>query len=165
MARAPGDLTRRQLRRFVSDLESTFKKLQEKRELLVLGNEAIRIIKKRTRDGRGLAKPGGVPRPLKKLSKNYIKQRRRMRLSPFTSPTKSNLTRSGRMLASLRTTIQGNRVVVKPTGVSREGIKNEKIAEYVADQGRPFLNLSALETQKLLKEYQKALDRGLKKLD
>lgn len=69
------------------------------------------------------------------------------------------------MLASLRTTIQGNRVVVKPTGVSREGIKNEKIAEYVADQGRPFLNLSALETQKLLKEYQKALDRGLKKLD
>ena len=154
-----------EIRKFVKDLEGVFKDITSKRQLLFLGNEAIKVIKDRTRRGRGVAKPGGRSTKLKALSKAYIEQRKRIRLSPFTNARKSNLTRSGRMLASLRSTVQGNKVVVKPTGQSREGVPNEKVAEHVTDQGRPFLNLSADETQRLLKQFRIALERGLKRLD
>ncbi len=72
------------------------------RQMKLLGNEAIRLIQERTRRGYGVEKDGGPQRRLKRLSSAYIKQRRRMRLSQFTTPGKSNLTRSGRMLAGLR---------------------------------------------------------------
>lgn len=113
---------------------------------LVLAAECIALIQKRTRQGSGIARQGGEVRRLKGLSPSYIKfrQSNRIRLSPFTSPTKSNLTFTNQMLGSLDVVGRGKQMAVAPTGRRSDGKSNQEIADYVSED-RPFLFLSPQE--------------------
>jgi hypothetical protein len=146
------------------DLEKIFAKLKKNvkrsfsaREMNKIGNFIVEEIRSRSRAGYGVKTPGGAEKKFKGLNAAYIKQRRRMRLSSFTTPSTSNITRSGRLLAGLRYKTKDGGARIEPSGTSREGVDNTKIAEYLADQGRPFMNLSKYQMDRLLKFIKKEI--------
>lgn len=151
------------LKRVIRDIEKSLKRSVSSREMQRLGKMAIQIIQRRTRRGRGVSKSGGSVRTLKRLSPNYIAARKRQRrkLSRFTSPGKSNLTFTGKMLSSMQATVvkQGH------VRIGFKGRRNEKVAEYVSKQ-RPFNNLARKEINALVEEFDKTfqavLDRALR---
>jgi hypothetical protein len=62
----------------------------------------------------------------------------------FFSPKRSNLTFTGQFLESLKVTKidQENRIVtIEPTGTRDDGLKNKKVGEYVAKQGRNIFGI------------------------
>jgi hypothetical protein len=140
-------------------IEAKLKKVVSTNNLKTLATEAIRLIQSRTRKGKGVKAMYGKETPLAKLSDGYIEQRRRMKLSPFTKPTKSNLTRTGRMIASLRLTTKNKIVEIAPTGTSKEGISNQAIANFNAAAKKPrvFLNISQQEFKKLILFYKRKI--------
>lgn len=110
-------------------------------------------VKKRTRLGYGVDSPGANRKGLKALSPNYIKKRRldkkRGRLHPDTTPSKSNLTRTGQMLNSLQGKAQSGRKGIINLKASRnDGKTNPEIAGYNEEKGRKFMNLSNLELKR-----------------
>ena len=127
------------------------------REMQKIGEFVAAEIRERSRRGYGVSRLGGPEEQFEPLSERYIAQRRRMKLSPFTSPTRSNITRSGRLLAGLRYTTAKNRVRIVPTGKSREGVSNADIAYYLTEQGRPFLTLSKCQLGRLVESINKRI--------
>lgn len=87
-------------------------------------------------------------------------------LSPETTASKSNLTRTGQMLDSLAIkSVSTGRVSVGPTG-SRTGSEhsNADIAEFNAEKGRSFNFLSDIELKRLndsIKQKLKSIMRGM----
>jgi hypothetical protein len=75
--------------------------------------------------------------PLKKLSPNYIKARKKISLGSDAKPTKSNLTLTGEMLSS----IDGKRSGSLFTFFFSNSFANDK-ARWAKDGGRPFFGLS-----------------------
>jgi|LakMenEpi03Aug12_release.lakeMendotaPanAssembly.Ray.scaffolds.fasta_scaffold259405_1 hypothetical protein len=143
---------------FLKDLAKFDKKLKKildeasgPKALDFLGNIAADIIRKRTRKGFGVKKNGGRLEVLDKLSRSYIKFRRRnsSRLSAFTSPGKSNLTFTGEMLNGLISKRSGKSVTI-----TFDSSRNRKVAGYVSVK-RPFLFLSIDEIGQLVKTYDK----------
>jgi hypothetical protein len=119
------------------------------REMQKIASFIIEEIKDRSRKGYGVDKLGGSEEAFDSLSPDYIARRRKMKLSPFTKPSKSNITRSGRMLAGLRYKVRDGDARIEITGTSREGVKNSDIAQYVQDNGRPFMTLSKYQLGRL----------------
>lgn len=131
-------------------------------QMRYLGNEAIKLIVTRTRNGYGVSADGQTSQRFLSLAETYVNYRRqnRFRLSPYTTPGKSNLTFSGQMLKSfkIRQVTQG-RTYIAPFGTRRGGgPTNLQVAQYVTDgiynQGktikpRPFNNLSKSEVKAL----------------
>jgi hypothetical protein len=125
-----------------------------------VGQFSLNLVVKRTRLGYGVDQDGGNKSKLKFLSPRYIESRKQFKklglLSPTTTPKKSNLTRTGQMIDSLkfriinRTTIQ-----ISPTGTRDDGEKNTDVAKWNADKGRVFLNISALEFKQITRFYRK----------
>jgi len=142
------------LSKFQKRVEKQLKSVVSQNNMKQFAALALELIKKRSRKGLGVVggnKGKGRTKPFPSpLSPSYVAQRRRSRLSPYTSPTKSNITFSGRMLASLRVTTKEGFVSVSPTGVSRGGVPNSKIAEYLVDMDRTFLALTKEEFDKLV---------------
>jgi hypothetical protein len=145
------------LSKFNKKVERKLKQITSKRQMQTLGLEALRLIRKRVRKGFSVAKNLGREEPFKPLDIDYIERRRKIRLSPFTSPSKSNITRSGRLISGLRLTTKDRVFQIKPTGKSREGVSNVFIAQVLTKQGRPFLNLSLTEQRKLLSFYKRII--------
>jgi len=75
--------------------------------------------------------------PLKKLSPNYIKARKKMSLGSDAKPAKSNLTLTGEMLSS----IEGKRSGSLFTFFFSNSFSNDK-ARWAKEGGRPFFGLS-----------------------
>ena len=75
--------------------------------------------------------------PLKRLSPNYIKARKKMSLGSDAKPTKSNLTLTGEMLSS----IEGKRSGSLFTFFFSNSFANDK-ARWAKEGGRPFFGLS-----------------------
>lgn len=75
--------------------------------------------------------------PLKKLSPNYIKARKKMSLGSDAKPNKSNLTLTGEMLSS----IEGKRSGNVFTFFFSNSFANDK-ARWAKEGGRPFFGLS-----------------------
>lgn len=75
--------------------------------------------------------------PLKKLSPNYIKARKKMDLGSDAKPVKSNLTLTGEMLSS----IEGKRSGSLFTFFFSNSFSNDK-ARWAKEGGRPFFGLS-----------------------
>ena len=144
------------LQKFQTDLEKMLKASAGRADMLRLGNYVLDLIKARVRKGYGADKNGGRQKKLKPLSRSYKKQRARLRLSPFTTPTKSNLTRSGRLIGGLRVAVQSGVVIIRPSGSSREGTPNQKVAEYVS-KDRPFLFLTKGEIQSAAQYFEKEI--------
>ena len=100
---------------------------------------------------------------LKPLSSSYRKFRNSFQgfKSQFFRPNKSNLTFTGQLLDSLKGTanVRKQRVQIKPTGRRKDGLTNEQLAEYVAQQGRPFLGID----EKGLKRIEQIIKRDLRR--
>lgn len=117
-----------------------------------LGDLALRLIKDRVRQGYGVRKPRGRPHKLKDLKRKTIERRKRITLSPFTYPSKSNATMSGRMVGGLRVTTRTGLIKIEATGTARNGSDNKDVlAGY--SRVRPFLNLSNDEVKQLADFY------------
>lgn len=132
------------------------------------GKMAAEFMKLRTRLGYGVAETGARRERLKALKDTYIERRKRDKedgtLSERTTPSKSNLTRTGQMLDSIEVTdAKKARVVVGPTGDrSNSDLSNADVAGFVAKAGRAFLNLSDLELRKLKNQVRQDFKRFLK---
>lgn len=134
-----------------------------------LAKMAKDLIYKRVKSGKGVTSdtsPIANPKPFKKLSPSYKKQRRSGRLlkeGKHFSPTKSNLTLSGQLLEALdiKYMAKGFKIEIA-AGVRSPVWKNTKsrrlsnrtLAEYVSED-RPFLNLTKSEKRVILMEAKK----------
>lgn len=149
---------RKQLTRIIKGVLRQFDANANKKTMRSLGAEAVRLLVARSRKGYGVSRMGENQSKFPPLSKAYIKQRRRRRLSRFTTPGKSNVTLTGKMLASVRTfQDKQGKVSIGPSGRRSDGPGNAKIAEYLAEGGREFMNLSASEITKLRVYYERKL--------
>lgn len=139
----------------IKQISDDLKKTGNKQPMNLLGNYALNLIRDRTRKGFGVPGVGQSQEKLKALSANYIKYRKKTKLSPFTSPGKSNLTKTGSMLASLRVVQTKNfGFTIAPTGKNKSGISNAEVAGHVEENGRPFLYLSNTEIEKVIKFFE-----------
>jgi len=145
------------------------KRALSNRELRAIGKFAIDIIAKRTRNGFGVKQAGGPQTRLKKLSSTYIDYRKanRRKLDPTTTPGKSNLTFTGILLRSLRVVNVNEAqqtLAINANNVKRKGgVRNREIADFQAEQGRIFLNLSRSELLKIGQAYKKGLIENVNK--
>jgi len=154
-----------------------------------IGDQAASMIKLRTRLGYGVQKDGADKEKLKPLSKTTIEVRKgnlaffkspstgkpipyepddngaKVRLHSDTRPSKSNLTRTGQLLDSVKVTKAGRGTVsVGPKGARNDGnLTNEKVGEYVTEGGRPFNNLSKVETKRIQDAVKKDLRDRIKR--
>lgn len=164
-------LNEAKLAKMVDRLKAGLAKSVSKEQMRKLGEEATRLIVKRTRLGYGVQKEGGERFPLSSISwtDRYKKLRKTFPLDETTRPRKSNLTLTGQMLRSIKVIkIDGKSVTIAPTGWrSEKGLDNETVAAGNAKRGRVFLNLSANEYAQIARVYRKSytdLMRQLKKI-
>jgi len=151
------------------NLENTIKKIQKRQNMEVLAKEGAELIKKRTRLGKGVD-PNGNQTKLTKLAKSTVKQRKKKDLSSLTSPGKSNLTQSGKMLDGIYGRSKGDGVgEILINNKSHEGgLTNRELAE-IHDQGlnpkipkREFFNLSTSEQNAIRKILRDLIRKLLK---
>jgi len=140
-----------------------------KRKMRAIGKLAIERIVARTRRGSGVSRTGGEQSKLKELSASYIDYRKSNRrlLDATTSPSKSNLTFSGRLLRSMVIKeVTNRRVRWGPKNNRRAGstLTNELLGEYVSEQGRPFNYLSKQDINAVRRSIEKSLRREIRKL-
>jgi hypothetical protein len=154
-----------------------------------IGEQAAAMIKLRTRLGSGVATNGADKQKLKPLAKSTIEVRKgnlafyrnakgqsipftpddngaKVKLSDQTSPSKSNLTRTGQLLDSEGVTKVGyGTVAIGPHGPRHDSkLSNEQVAEHVTRGGRPFNNLSKVEVKRLQDGIKKQLRDLLKRV-
>jgi hypothetical protein len=151
------------------------KKALTTKNMSIIGKEAVNIIWKRTKDGKGLTEnsSGGNLKPLDKLSPSY-KEFRKGKVAFFTAPqghvypshknitkpqlgihgtpTKSNLTFSGEMLDSLEYKATKDKATIDVTGA-----RNKKVAGYVVEGGRPWLGLAKKEIKLLTAKFREIM--------
>lgn len=132
-------------------------KLTSKDSMQELGDEAAQLIKKRTRLGYGLDKQGGVKQKLKPLSESYKRERKATGVASSTSPSKSNLTNTGAMLDNIGATASKGKVTI-----GFDDKFQEQKAEWVAEGGRPFNNLSEAELKQLRDKLEVKIKAELK---
>lgn len=133
-----------------------------------LGDFAVDTVVKRTRLGYGVSIGFGVKSPLKALSNRYKQYRKNFpKLSSTTTPSRSNLTLTGQMLASVRViNIRPGVVRFGPTGYRTDSnLSNLQVAAYQEGQGRVFNRISQLEYQQILRFYRREFGDLLKKRD
>lgn len=129
--------------------------------LLPTARFASDLVVKRTRLGYGVPKNMGAKSKFAILSPNYVKQRRLFAgLDPSTRANKSNLTRTGVMLESVRPIVTSGQIIIRPTGNHKGGFSNEQLAKWNEDgtKHRPrrvFLNISELEFNQIKRFYRK----------
>lgn len=127
-----------------------------------IGQEMSQDIKERTQKGFGVDAPKGPKTRLKPLSPKYIKQRRYLQrtgqLASETTPQKSNLTKTGKMLNDI-----GYKATKDGVIISLRNFKNRLKAGYNAAKGRIFLNLSKTEYLKVQKIVEEEVKKDIKK--
>lgn len=127
-----------------------------------LGKKAETMVKERTRKGFGVEKDNGPKTNLKGLSESYKKQRRRLsrqgKLSGETTPGKSNLTKSGKMIDSVTSSASRNEALIYIADS-----KSKEKAKHQSEDGRTFMNLSKTENNELLKIVEDAIKKDITK--
>jgi hypothetical protein len=145
------------LKKFTDKLKDLVgKRALSKAELRALGLHSIYLIVKRTRLGYGVKESGGQRYRLPKLSEPYVTARRRFKnLDEYTSARKSNLSRTGQMLKSMRIlNSAGGSVTIGPDGGRTDSKNsNDQIAVFQLGQGRSFNKLSRLEFEQLIRFF------------
>ena len=162
----------RNLDSFIRSLNTGVKRTFSKKTMRLAAELAILQIVHRTRIlGKGVSRTGGKDRRLKALKPSTIEARRRLKhrgqLHPKTSPGKSNLTRSGRLLDSLVIKeLTNTSVTWGPKNNRRRGekITNEQLGELVAQAGRPFNFLSSKDIKKLVDLVDEVLQKQMRQL-
>lgn len=133
-----------------------------------VGDFAAKRIKTRTKLGWSVKDTGAQKERMKPLKQTSVEQRKKMleqgRLSGLTTPKKSNLTRTGQLLDSIRPkNATRSTVKVGPTGQRDDGKTNQRVGEYVSDAGRPFNNLSDAERQAVTDKIRRDLQNLIRK--
>lgn len=127
-----------------------------------LGSTAVERIKTRTRLGKGVSKRGGQAETLKPLAPTYIEDRQYLKqkgkLSSKTTPSRSNLTKTGAMLDATTHKATNKEAVVTVVGEEEK----RKVKEN-ADLGRIYLNLSDLDIQALTKITERRVTEVIKR--
>jgi phage gpG-like protein len=156
---------------FVKSVEKTIDESLSRKQLTILGKATLTIIYKRTKKGIGVRKTGSIgksPKKLKPLADSTIARRKAFkRLSSTTSPGKSNLTFTGQLLDSLKVkkiSARKKSFVISPEGKRRGGsIANFEVAEFVDENGRPFLGLTKDDVKDITKLYQSSFAKLVRK--
>lgn len=145
--------------KFSKSLKDVVKKAESQGLLTNVAARAIELIVRRTREGKGVRRPGGSTYRLKPLSASYVRFRREnaSRLSSFTSPRKSNLTFTGQLLNSLALKKGARSIVITPTGIRDDGQSNAAVAKHVS-RVRPFLALSKDEQREVGDFFRRTFD-------
>jgi hypothetical protein len=159
------------LKRAFAKIKGVTKSAIEPTKRKLVAKEAIRLIRVRTRLGYGVKAPGGQGSRYRlstvRWSDRYALFRKSYpELSQFTRPTKHNLTLTGQMLDSLAILSQSsNETVIGPQGSRFDSDRtNDQIAQYQADAGRVFMNLSKNENNQLLRFYRQTFTSLLKRV-
>ena len=166
----------KQINAFTAGLRRVVGKDAVRKQVMnALGKEAVRLIVVRTRLGRTarrtkvdvtLGENKSRVIRIKPHTEKYREYRSDYRdfLSNMTRWNRSNLTFGGQLLSSIgvrrvtaREVIVGadDSVHIDPVTGKRQRITNEELAEYVTEQGRPFLELTALDDKKLVRFYRR----------
>ena len=146
------------IKKALKALESMKKEVEK--DLIDVGEEAVNLIKKRTRLGYGVADQGGAKTKLDKLSTGYIAQRKRNKPKGPSTPSKSNLTNTGDMLDALEAKEKADNKVE----IGFKTTKEEQKAEWVSED-RPFNNLSKAEIKQLKKKLENSIKEAIKKIN
>lgn len=152
-----------QLQKIIAKIRKTIGGVFDAEALSLLGQEAAKIIRRRTRLGFGVAKVEGTRFRLKPLSPRYMILRKENsdKLSEFTKPNRSNLTLHGDMLDDLEPVkvneLRGSVLI----GFAKHSSLQK--AEWNTATGRAFNNLSKLEIKQLRRFKEKDLGDALRK--
>lgn len=129
-----------------------------------IADELADTMRVRAQLGGSVDKTGAKKKSFKKLSEKYIEQRKSdSNLSSLTSPGKSNITRTGQLIESLRGRGKKAGFEITPDGSRNDGLTNEEVADFVEKGGRPFLNLSDIELKKLARLIEEQLSDEINK--
>lgn len=171
--------------KFNRDLERVISDFEKPASMKELGEVAVDRIVTRTRLGKGVETAGGAPTSLKALAQSTKDSRKgkvafattkdgvvfpytpkeKPELSKFTTPGKSNLTRTGQMLDAMRViSVKTGSVVLGFKPDRKDSDKtNAEIAGF-AEKDRPFFNLSGPELSGIQRFIRDRIDELLKKL-
>lgn len=171
-------LNQKSLDRLEADTKARLNRVLSNKEMLgEVGDMAIDMIRQNTRKGTSSV----TDEKLAPLSKPWIQKRDRIASSQGTHPAyakkRSNLTLTGQLLDSLKRSVAGRMVTIffdgmhipyrmqTRKGISRVGklIKNSKLAQYVAEQGRPFFGFSKAFESKLLAQVKRVVIRYIRR--
>jgi hypothetical protein len=165
---------REDIRDFNNALGLAVKDATSSKTMRAYGEAAIKVIIARTRLGFGVKKTGSRKFRLAKLQKSTIRKRRTAKNlnTSLTSPSKSNLTFTGRLLNSLLVKkASPGRVIVGPSRRRRKGgLTNEEISAILEKgnssrnlRARPYLALSTKELRDLNRQFSLSFDKALKR--
>jgi hypothetical protein len=163
----------------IPELTSFLKRIKSKRFLEPdLTKLARDIIYKRTKSGFGVNQDDTIPgtqKRLRELSEKYKKVREKVVLGKFGKAKRSNLTLSGQMLDALSSKAEKGGITVFVKNTLRRPIKkkqgkaikqqntNAEIADFVSDQGRPFLNYTNQEIRQITFQWKRKVEKELNK--
>lgn len=155
--------TDRDINKFKRDMDKFFSKITSSKQMKKIGKEAIDIVVKRTRaDMKGVVKPGGNRKTLKKVTKKYAKQRAKVRnrLRSAARGLNCNLTLRGTMLNNLSVI----KATKKKLAIGHTGRKNQLKTINHHATGRQYLFLGKVEIRKLTEIYDKQIGKSAKKV-
>lgn len=162
MSKATNDL-----KKILSKLSDTVQESVNKKTMEAVGEFTKDLVVKRTRLGYGVDENFGEKSKFADLSTSYVLARKRNSgLSSLTRPKKSNLTKTGQLLDSIRAKyVRKGVILITPTGTRTDGKSNLNIAQYNADspKKRIFNRVSQKEFNQVLRFYRKTFGDLVKK--
>lgn len=158
------------------------RKVGSREVMAEVGKEAAEMVRVRTRLGFGVKESLGEREKLKPLSDSTKQVRagkiafkkirgksipfppdldeNKAKLSEFTTANRSNLTMTGQYLESWKPiSTQENKVVIGPTGTRKDGLTNQKLGEYLEENGRPHAYLTSIEYKRVIDSIRKRLTK------
>ena len=145
-------------------IDKVFNESLSPKNMKVLAEEAAKDIKDRTRRGYGVNNHDSNELSLKPITRRTIEIREdflsKGKLHNDTTPSKSNVTRTGEMTES----ISGGSSRKGVGRISLNGTRNKRVAEELAQGGRRFFNLSRTEVISIAKSYSLLFAKEFSKL-
>lgn len=148
------------LRKIAQEVE---KGLATNRDLNFILTEIPNQIEKRTRLGKGVDDNGSLFK-LPALDDKYVDRRKKASLSPDTTPKRSNLTFTGKLLSAIVGVRRGTLFTFTFTENRGDGVSNNDLSKWQAEKGRRFFDLSSTERVGLSRKISKIIKESIKKL-
>jgi hypothetical protein len=148
---------------FKKDMNNFFKSVESVKEMRLIGNDAVDIIKERTRgDYQGVHNPGGRRAGLRRVSDGYAawRDKHKTKHPEAASGVRCNLTLTGAMLDKLRL-LKANEGFIMIGW--RDNLNQAKAAMHHAT-GRAFLFLASAEIKQIVNSYSKRIASLAKKV-
>ena len=124
-----------------------------------IAETAVNNLKTRISLGYSVSTDYGPQNKFKPLAESTVKKRKRLKdrslLSDRTTPKKSNLTETGKLVDSITYRVAGGKIEIFIEG------EREKLVEYLSPE-RPFFHLSETEVSRLVDIIDSALNTYLK---